>query len=193
MHACVISSIQLFVTPWTVAYQAPLSIGFSRQEYWRRLPFPSPGDLPDPGIKAVSLMSPSLADGFFNTRATWEALSTTGANIYEIQRFQKNPDFQLFLTTWRTWWLGTLALHSQSADTIWVCFRQALLPYSPPAPPARPLKAVELATPTLETDFWLWRLLGLTSYSTDEGSETQLLLSPKSRMLSCSHHAALPS
>ena len=42
---------QLFVTSWTVAYQAPLPVGFSRQEYWSELPFPSPGDLPNPGIK----------------------------------------------------------------------------------------------------------------------------------------------
>ena len=44
----------LFATPWTVAHQVPLSMGFSRQEYWRRLTFPSPGDLPDPGIKSGS-------------------------------------------------------------------------------------------------------------------------------------------
>ena len=49
--ACVLSNVWLFVTMWTVVHQAPLSIGFSRQEYWRGLPFPSPGDLPDPGIK----------------------------------------------------------------------------------------------------------------------------------------------
>ena len=46
-----LSRVRLFVTPWTVAYQAPLSVGFSRQEYWSGLPFPSPGDLPDPGIE----------------------------------------------------------------------------------------------------------------------------------------------
>ena len=46
-----LSCIWLFATPWTVAHQAPLSMGFSRQEYWSGLPFPSPGDLPDPGIK----------------------------------------------------------------------------------------------------------------------------------------------
>ena len=46
-----LSRVQLFATPWTVAHQAPLSMGFSRQEYWSGLPFPSPGDLPDPGIK----------------------------------------------------------------------------------------------------------------------------------------------
>ena len=46
-----LSHVQLFVTPWTVAYQAPPSMGFSRQEYWSGVPFPSPGDLPDPEIK----------------------------------------------------------------------------------------------------------------------------------------------
>ena len=46
-----LSRVRLFVTPWTVAYQAPPSMGFSRQEYWSGLPFPSPGDLPNPGIE----------------------------------------------------------------------------------------------------------------------------------------------
>ena len=54
--------------------QAPLSMGFSRQEYWSELPFPSPEDLPDPGIKPTSLISPALAGGFFTTSRTWEAL-----------------------------------------------------------------------------------------------------------------------
>ena len=48
------SRVQLFATPWTVAHQAPLSIGFSRQEYWSGLPFPSPGNLPNPGIEPGS-------------------------------------------------------------------------------------------------------------------------------------------
>ena len=52
-----LSHVQLFATPWTVAYNAPPSIGFSRQEYWSGLPFPSPQDLPDPGIEP---RSPSL-------------------------------------------------------------------------------------------------------------------------------------
>ena len=51
---CVLSHVRLFVTPWTVAHQAPLSMGFSRQEYWSGLPLPSPGDLPKPGIKPGS-------------------------------------------------------------------------------------------------------------------------------------------
>ena len=56
-----------FVTPWTVARQAPLSMGFSRQEYWSELPFPSPGDVPDPEIKPSSPASPALAGGFFTS------------------------------------------------------------------------------------------------------------------------------
>ena len=51
MYVCVLSLIRLFVTPWTVTQQAPLSMGFSRQEYWSGLLFPSPGDLPDPEIE----------------------------------------------------------------------------------------------------------------------------------------------
>ena len=59
--------------PWTVAQQTPLSMEFSRQEYWNGLPFPPLGDLPDPGIKPASLASPALAGGFFTTSTTWEA------------------------------------------------------------------------------------------------------------------------
>ena len=61
------SRVQLFVTLWTVARQAPLSMGSSRQEYWSGLPCPPPGDLPNPGIKPTSLESPALAGGFFTT------------------------------------------------------------------------------------------------------------------------------
>ena len=69
--ACgVLSHVQLFVTQWTVAYQAPVTMGFSRPEYWSGVPFPTPGALPNPGIEPVSLMSPALAGGFFTTRAT---------------------------------------------------------------------------------------------------------------------------
>ena len=64
---CVLSCVQLFVTPWIVACQAPLSMGFSRQEYRTRFPFPPPGDLPDPGIKPASPVSPALTGRFFTT------------------------------------------------------------------------------------------------------------------------------
>ena len=60
-------------TPWTVAHQAPLSMGFFRQEYWSGLSCPPRGDLPDPGTELVSLASPALAGGFFTTNITWEA------------------------------------------------------------------------------------------------------------------------
>ena len=58
-----LSHVWLFVTPWTVVCQAPLTMGFSRQEYWSGVPFPSPGDLPNPGIK---LCSPSLQQILYN-------------------------------------------------------------------------------------------------------------------------------
>ena len=67
---CVLSCFSrdwLCVTPWTVAHQAPLSMGFSRQEYWSELPCPPPGDLPNPEIEPTSLISPALAGGFFTT------------------------------------------------------------------------------------------------------------------------------
>ena len=64
---CVLSHfthVQLFATPWTTACQAPLSMGFSRQEYWSGLPCSPPGDLPNPGINPASLLSPALAGRF---------------------------------------------------------------------------------------------------------------------------------
>ena len=86
---CVLSHfghIQLFVTLWTVAHEAPLSMGFSRQEYWTRLPCPSSGNLPSPGIKPTSFLSPVLAGGFFTTSATCEAQ----ANLTKIQISQQD-------------------------------------------------------------------------------------------------------
>ena len=64
---------RLFVTLRTVFHQTPLLMRFSRQEYWSGLPCPTSGGLPDPGIEPASLMSPSVADGNFTTRANWEA------------------------------------------------------------------------------------------------------------------------
>ena len=64
----------LCATPWTVAGQASLSMGFSRQEYWSGLPCPSSGDRRDPGIEPTSPMSPALAGGFLTTSASWETL-----------------------------------------------------------------------------------------------------------------------
>ena len=68
----VIKLLRLFAAPWTVARQAPLSMGFSRHGYWSELPFPSPGDLPDPGIESGDQISPALAGRFFTTSITWK-------------------------------------------------------------------------------------------------------------------------
>ena len=69
----VLSRVQLFVTPWSLARQAPLSMGFSRQEYWSGLPCPPQRDLPNPEIEPTSVTSPALADAFSTTRTTWGA------------------------------------------------------------------------------------------------------------------------
>ena len=63
----VLSHVQLFVAPWTIAHQVLLSLEFSRQEYRSGLPFPTPREFPNPGIKPVSLVSAALAGGFFTT------------------------------------------------------------------------------------------------------------------------------
>ena len=73
----VVSVVSHSAAPWTVNCQAPLSMGFSRQEHRSGLPCPPPGDLPDPGIEPVSLTSRALTGGFLTTRATWGALSST--------------------------------------------------------------------------------------------------------------------
>ena len=82
------SHVQQFVTLWTVAHQASLSMGFSRKEYSGGLPCPPPEDLPDPGIELASFMPPALAGSFFITRATWEdyckeyMVLTQGIHVY---------------------------------------------------------------------------------------------------------------
>ena len=75
MHTHMLSHVQFFVTLWTVACQAPLSVGFSRHEYWSGLPFPTPKDLPDSGIESASLTSPALTGRFFTTEPPRKSLS----------------------------------------------------------------------------------------------------------------------
>ena len=82
------SHVQLFATPWTEVCQAPLSMEFSRQEYWSRVPFPSLGYLPDPGVEPSSLVSPALAGGLFTTGTTWEA---QGANKHQGRKYLTRP------------------------------------------------------------------------------------------------------
>ena len=75
------SHARLVATPWTVAHQAPLYMGFSRKEYWSGLPFPFPEDLPNPRIKPMSLRSPALASEFFTTITTRHRRINTGPII----------------------------------------------------------------------------------------------------------------
>ena len=73
--ALVAKSCATLATLWTVAHKTPLSMEFSGQEYWSRLPFPSPGDLSDSGIEPMSLVSPAMTGRFFTASNTWEALN----------------------------------------------------------------------------------------------------------------------
>ena len=84
-------SCRLLETPWTTALQAPLSMGFSRREYWSGLPFPPPGDLPHPGVDPESLVSPALASGFFTTGTTSEAPCNSGHPVNVDWRNERSP------------------------------------------------------------------------------------------------------
>ena len=83
MCLCARAHVQLFANPWNAVHHAPLSIEFSRQEYWSGFPFPTPGDIPDPDIQPESTASPALVSRFFITDATWES------HIY--LKFHLNP------------------------------------------------------------------------------------------------------
>ena len=96
-HTCFIH-VRLFATLWAVAHQAPLSMGFSRQEYWSGLPCPPPRGLPDPGIEPMSLISPALVGKFFvycfesisNSKLktfSWGKLSKIQAKVYSTTLF----------------------------------------------------------------------------------------------------------
>ena len=94
-----LSCVQLCVTPWSVARQAPLSMGFSWQEYWSGLLCPPPGDLPDPGIEPMSLISPALAGGFSTFSATWEDLFTV-LSWFLFFCMLRHCNVQLCVTPW---------------------------------------------------------------------------------------------
>ena len=107
------SRVQCFATLWTVAHQAPLFTGFSRQEYWSSLSSPSPGDLPDPGTEPASLASPALAVGFFTVSTTREAPGW-GQSITNLKqsvrvRGHLNCQSDLLSCSWRRerWRSGT--------------------------------------------------------------------------------------
>ena len=98
VHAQLLSHVQPYAIPWTVAHQDPLSIEFSRQEYCSGLPFPLPGDLPNPGIK---LMSPALAGGFFTALMSSFEFTNIGQVPTQSQGLWKACGMSL--TWWERW------------------------------------------------------------------------------------------
>ena len=127
-----LSRVQLFATPWTVARQVPLSMGFPRQEFWSGLPIPPPEDLPNPGIKLASLVSLPLAAGFFTAGTTWEIK-------------WKLPSFiQLFLTPWIVARQAILSMEF-SRQEYW-----SGLPF--PSPGDLPDPGIEPGSPALQAD-----------------------------------------
>ena len=156
MCMCVLSHfscVQLFVTLWTVAHQATLSMGFSRQEYWSGLPCPSPGDLPNSGIEPASLRSLALAGRFFTTSAILSAprpdtttLSTCSKGRNSMGR--SNAPIQAMSTSSLRAQTGPILCSSLSLrDSIW-----ALLSLTP-SPPANPILCF-LQWPPLRV--WVW-------------------------------------
>ena len=131
--ACELSHAWFFEAPWTVACQAPLSMGFSRQEYWSGLSFPSPGDLPSPGIKSTSLASPVLADGFFTT-SVFEQKTSLASFLIQLRSCPHKGNCGLL---WASgWWLSRLeillkdsvpylgpnCLSGSAGNDYWICF-----------------------------------------------------------------------
>ena len=87
-----------FATPWTVAYQAPLFMGFPRQEYWCGLPFPSPGDLPNPGTEPASLVAPALTGGFFTAAPAGKPQVITNIKDFQFSSVQSLSRVRFFAT-----------------------------------------------------------------------------------------------
>ena len=123
-HTHMLSHVWLFVTPWTVAHQAPLSMGFPRQEYWSGLPFSSPGTLPDPGIELTSLVSPALAGRFFT-------INPPAKPIFYIYRERRRERGRMlvffFMCTWEWKSEKVKVSHVHLFLTSWTVARQASL------------------------------------------------------------------
>ena len=95
MHVCVLSRfscVRLFASPWTVARQAPLSMEILQARIWSGFSCPPPGDLANPGIKPASLTSLALADGFFSTIASYEALGNTEMEPKRLSKVLSKDD-----------------------------------------------------------------------------------------------------
>ena len=137
------SRVRLFVTPWTVAYQAPPSMGFSRQEYWGGLPFPSPGDLPDPGIEP---RSPTLqADSLLS--------EPPGKPLIFTSEVKSLSPVRLFVTPWTVAYQAPPSM-GFSRQECW-----SGLPF--PSPGDLPDPGIEPGSPALQADFLLTELRGV--------------------------------
>ena len=110
---CMLSHVRLFTTPWTVAYQAPLSMGFPRQVSWSGLPFPFPEDFPDPGIEPRSPVSPALAGGSFTTEPPGKPID--GMYLTIINSIEFSPSIHRELVPGPT---TVCVLVSQSCPTL---------------------------------------------------------------------------
>ena len=174
---CRFSPVRLFATSRTVARQTPLSTGSSRQEYCSGLPFLPPGDLPDLGIKPMSLVSPALAGGFFTISATWETLRCT-MRVCMLGRFSR---VQLFTTLWAVAHRAPLSMEF-SRQEYW-----SVLPSPPPGDlPYSGIKPASLMSPTLARFFTIsatWETLRSTIV--DFKLTRVLILHPSSSPLFC--------
>ena len=155
VSACLLSRfscVALFVTLWTESLQAPLSMGFPRQEYWSGLPCPPPGDLPDPGIRPASLMSLASAGGFFTTNTTWKPkmVSTKHKIILFLQDLPQSLSPCVLWFTCSTWPKITMLLTPP-----------CLLGWTPipcptgQLPPPKRSSLAEIPAPSLATNSWL--------------------------------------
>ena len=126
---CTLSYVWLFMTPWTVAPQAHLSMGFPKQEYWSGLPFPSPGDLPNPGIKPASLYL-CIGRQILYHWATWEAYHPW---MWEQFRrlLEMGQTIRHVLFVWQDWRKVSNSLHQGCCIAKWISY---ICIYIPPTP-----------------------------------------------------------
>ena len=180
------SHVWLFVTEWTVAHQAPLSTGFSRQDYWSGQPCPPPGDLPNPGIEPTSLMSPALVGRSFTTSATWEALKciyvvpdtilntwhvldsfilttpldhyTTFAEKALVYSILLSPYFTILLNGWNNYMVKTMReIKGYTSAHVQMGYPATTFKWGPEWAPAFPLHPSWLCTDSRQS----WRLAAL--------------------------------
>ena len=146
---------RLFSTPWIVTHQVPLSMGFSRQEYWSGLPCPSPGDLPNAGTEPTFLVPPALAGGFFITSATWTINGRKWPFIQPVNKcvygkdIVQRPAQKIFLARKHICKYQSMKHTSQHLvhilqNLLPIYPAKHTLPYSPLAPKFLPLKHIEM-------------------------------------------------